>query len=79
MEDIFSRINSIAFYSTFPIPRIGGKSKNNFGYAKLWLISSDGTRTTCLATLTHSSSVRCVEFHPTASILATCGNKSFYL
>jgi len=77
LEDNFSRINSIAFHLTFPILAIGGKSKNNFGYAKLCWLSSDGLLSNYFPKLidySYFTNLLSVAFHPTLPILATGSN-----
>ena len=77
LEDNFSRINSIAFHPRFPILAIGGKSKNNFGYAKLCCLSSDGLLSYYFPKLidySYVTNLLSVAFHPTLPILATGKN-----
>jgi len=77
LEDNFSRINSITFHPTFPILAIGGKSKNNFGYAKLCWLSSDGLLSNYFPKLidySYFTNLLSVAFHPTLPILATGSN-----
>lgn len=77
LGDNFSRINSVAFHPTFPILAIGGKSKNNFGYAKLCWLSSDGLLSNYFPKLidySYFTNLLSVAFHPTLPILATGSN-----
>ena len=51
------------------------KRAENENTVRLWLLSSDNSSATCVATLEgHSDSVRSIAFHPTASLLATGSN-----
>ena len=66
-----NQVNSVAFHPTAPLLATG----SNDTTVKLWLLSSDNSSATCVATLEgHRSPVMSVAFHPTAnpSLLATC-------
>ena len=68
-----SYIWSVAFHPTAPLLATGSHDKT----ARLWLLSSDNSSATCVATLKgHRSSVRSVAFHPTAPLLATGSDDS---
>ena len=61
-------VTSVAFHSTAPLLATGSGDNT----VRLWLLSSDNSSATCVATLTgHSGSVFSVAFHPTAPLLAT--------
>jgi WD40 repeat protein len=70
---------SVAFHPRAPLLAtcfydvIGDNRSNNI--VRLWRLSSDYSSATCEATLDgHSYGVRCVAFHPTAPLLATCSD-----
>jgi WD40 repeat protein len=70
-------VYSVAFHPNAPILATGCDG----GVARMWLLSSDHSSVTCVATLAHGGwgdSVHSVAFHPNAPILATgCdGSKS---
>ena len=61
-------VNSVAFHPTTPLLATGSDDCT----VKLWLLSSDNSSATCVATLAgHSGYVWSVVFHPTAPLLAT--------
>ena len=61
-------VNSVAFHPTAPLLATGSDDKT----VRLWLLSSDNSSATCVATLAgHGYFVYSVVFHPTAQLLAT--------
>ena len=61
-------VTSMAFHPTAPLLATGCCDAT----VRLWLLSSDNSPATCVATLEgHSNWVRSVAFHPTAPLLAT--------
>ena len=61
-------VRSVAFHPTAPLLATGSWD----GTVRLWLLSSDNSSATCVATLKgHSDAVWSVAFHPTAPLLAT--------
>jgi WD40 repeat protein len=67
---VFNRylVSSVAFHPTAPLLATGSGDET----VRLWLLSSDNSSATCVATLEgHSSFVTSVAFHPTAPLLAT--------
>ena len=63
-----SGVISVAFHPTAPLLATGSGDT----IVRLWLLSSDNSSATCVATLAgHRDSVFSVAFHPTAPLLAT--------
>jgi WD40 repeat protein len=65
-----SSVYSVAFHPNAPILATGCDG----GTARMWILSSDYSSATCVATLAHggwNEYVHSVAFHPTAPILAT--------
>jgi WD40 repeat protein len=59
-------VTSVAFHPTAPLLATGSGDST----VRLWLLSSDNSSATCVATLAgHSDAVTSVAFHPTAPYL----------
>jgi WD40 repeat protein len=70
LEENPTDVNSVAFHPTANPPLLASGSNDNT--VRLWLLSSDNSSATCVATLAgHSNWVNSVAFHSTAPLLAT--------